>query len=420
MKSPKSAKIIFAVFFFLSSSNFLHSQSGWFDLNVPYNLRSLYFVSDQTGWAVGFSGIILRTTNGGVNWEQQHSDTAYSINSIYFPNSQTGYAVGSTGGCCSLSPIYKTTNSGANWVFQDCNTTVMLSSVYFVTANEGWIVGDSSLILHTTNGGSNWLIVPSIGHEYYTYVQFVNQFTGWIVGESTIIKTTNGGVNWIYPPPTPINFLYWEARFPSATTGYVVGGDAATGDGFVLKTTNGGGSWDSLNISTSGYLLYLSFVNVNTGWVCGFDGVIMRTTNGGTSWERQSIGQSGWLQSIQFINPATGWVTGNPSIFKTITGGVIGITPISGEVPKVYSLSQNYPNPFNPATTIRFDLPKDANIKITLYDIMGREVQTLAGEFKKAGSYKLDFDGSALSSGTYFYRLQAGEFVDTKKMVLIK
>jgi photosystem II stability/assembly factor-like uncharacterized protein len=433
MKRPAFSEVILGFFFFLLSFSSLYSQSGWFDLNVSYNIRCLNFVSDQTGWAAGNGGIILRTTNGGVNWILQHSDTPYTMSSVHFPNSQTGYVVGFRGGCCYLSPVYKTTNGGSNWTLQDCNTTYILSSVYFVSASEGWIVGDSSTILHTTNGGNNWLHVPSIGYEYYTCVQFMNSSTGWVVGKNKIIKTTNGGVNWIYPPPSPIYSEFWEARFPSAATGYVVGGDLATGSGFVLKSTNGGESWDSLSVTSSGYLLYLSFVNVSTGWVCGFDGVIMHTTDGGTSWERQTIGQpSAWLQCIQFVNSATGWVTGSPSIFKTITGGVIGIIPISGQVPKVYSLSQNYPNPFNPATTIRFSLPlpSPANgginsggaqaVRITIFNLLGERIATIVNEPLKSGTYEVTWDATSFSSGTYFYRLQAGEFVDAKKMILIK
>jgi hypothetical protein len=83
-------------------------------------------------------------------------------------------------------------------------------------------------------------------------------------------------------------------------------------------------------------------------------------------------------------------------------------------------LYQNYPNPFNPVTNIKFDLPKDEFVKIILYDILGREAAPVINEFKKAGTYEVKFDGSNLSSGTYFYRIEAGDFVDTKKMILVK
>ncbi len=91
-----------------------------------------------------------------------------------------------------------------------------------------------------------------------------------------------------------------------------------------------------------------------------------------------------------------------------------------GVVPVKFSLYQNYPNPFNPVTHIKFDLPKDEFVKITLYDMLGREVQVITNEFRKAGSYELRFDAENLSSATYFYRIEAGNFTDTKKMILVK
>jgi len=86
-------------------------------------------------------------------------------------------------------------------------------------------------------------------------------------------------------------------------------------------------------------------------------------------------------------------------------------------------LSQNYPNPFNPVTKIDFDIPKDANVKITIFDMSGREIRTLVKEFKTAGYYTVQFDASGISSGAYFYRLMTDgdiKSVITKKLVLVK
>ncbi|MBI5402707.1 MAG: T9SS type A sorting domain-containing protein [Ignavibacteriae bacterium] len=101
-------------------------------------------------------------------------------------------------------------------------------------------------------------------------------------------------------------------------------------------------------------------------------------------------------------------------------GVITGITPVSSIIPNEYSLKQNYPNPFNPVTKISFDLPKSGLVTLKIYDVVGREVKTLVNEVKNAGSYAVQFDGAAFSSGTYFYRLESNNFVSTKKMVLIK
>jgi hypothetical protein len=97
-----------------------------------------------------------------------------------------------------------------------------------------------------------------------------------------------------------------------------------------------------------------------------------------------------------------------------------GVKSISSEIPKSFFLFQNYPNPFNPSTTIRFDIPKTLFITLTVYDVSGKEIETPVNEELRAGSYQVDFDGSNLSSGIYFYKLIADSYIVTKKMVLIK
>ncbi len=88
--------------------------------------------------------------------------------------------------------------------------------------------------------------------------------------------------------------------------------------------------------------------------------------------------------------------------------------------PTIFKLYQNYPNPFNPKSTIKFDLPKEVNVTIKVYDLLGKEVKTLVNEFKKAGFHQVEFDASNYASGVYFYRIEAGSFVQAKKMVLVK
>jgi hypothetical protein len=99
---------------------------------------------------------------------------------------------------------------------------------------------------------------------------------------------------------------------------------------------------------------------------------------------------------------------------------LVGTPNINTQVPDNYSLSQNYPNPFNPATKISYDIPKAGIVKLVVFDILGREVRTLVNDFKQAGSFTVEFNASELSSGAYFYRIEAGDFTATKKMLLVK
>lgn len=91
-----------------------------------------------------------------------------------------------------------------------------------------------------------------------------------------------------------------------------------------------------------------------------------------------------------------------------------------GEIPYQYTLMQNYPNPFNPSTTIRFALPAADEVRMVAYDLLGREVAILIDEHKAAGYHDVVFDAQRLSSGVYIYQIRAGEFMDTKRLILIK
>ena len=91
-----------------------------------------------------------------------------------------------------------------------------------------------------------------------------------------------------------------------------------------------------------------------------------------------------------------------------------------GNLPERYVLEQNYPNPFNPSTTIKFELPRASHVNLTVYDVLGRELSRLVNERMDAGYHDVKFDGSALASGVYFFRLQAGSYVQTKKLMLLR
>lgn len=115
-----------------------------------------------------------------------------------------------------------------------------------------------------------------------------------------------------------------------------------------------------------------------------------------------------------------GYGTQNDFALIKYNSNPIGIQTVSSGIPHYFSLSQNYPNPFNPVSIIKFEVPKDVNVTLKIFDILGREVTTLVNEFKRAGFYESKFDGNDLASGIYFYRIEAGGFISSKKMILIK
>ena len=119
------------------------------------------------------------------------------------------------------------------------------------------------------------------------------------------------------------------------------------------------------------------------------------------------------------VDIAAGPQMGRVTIYSNSTTVNIENTNIN-TTPTSFLLYQNYPNPFNPSTTIKYSVPNQSIVSLKLFDVLGSEIKTIVNEEKPIGNYEVNFDASNLPSGVYFYRLQAGDFVETKKMVLLK
>ena len=107
-------------------------------------------------------------------------------------------------------------------------------------------------------------------------------------------------------------------------------------------------------------------------------------------------------------------------IWRRPLSEITSVERLPTNLPTHFSLDQNYPNPFNPATTISFSLPSKSFVSLKVFDVLGREVSTLVSEELSVGTYSWSWNAEGLASGIYFYRLQAGTFSETKKLVLIK
>lgn len=117
-----------------------------------------------------------------------------------------------------------------------------------------------------------------------------------------------------------------------------------------------------------------------------------------------------------------GYTPGSSFIIDDLSFGALAtsVDAAGSVVPTVFELSQNYPNPFNPSTLIQYSIPRSSQVRLTVYDMLGREVASLVDAEQAAGTYRARFDGSSLASGTYFYRLQAGEYNQTRKFLLMR
>ncbi|MBK9097156.1 MAG: T9SS type A sorting domain-containing protein [bacterium] len=133
-------------------------------------------------------------------------------------------------------------------------------------------------------------------------------------------------------------------------------------------------------------------------------------------WSYTYDGNNNPIEDLYQTWNGSAWVNVNKFMYSHLP---TGIEQIEGEL-STYNLSNNYPNPFNPTTTIKFQIPEMGFIALKIYDILGNEITTLVNEELQAGNYEVEFDASSISSGIYFYRLQSGSFVETKKMILLK
>lgn len=152
---------------------------------------------------------------------------------------------------------------------------------------------------------------------------------------------------------------------------------------------------------------YNSFITFYTDSVTGIKGGVVILSNSGTS---SNFNNSGYIEALsmdvlQYLH----------SVHSTI-----GIQQVSSEIPQRFKLEQNYPNPFNPVTTISFSIPESSPVKLSVYDVSGREISVLVNESLKAGIYKVNFDAGGLPSGVYYCKMSAGDFAETKKLVLVK
>jgi len=138
----------------------------------------------------------------------------------------------------------------------------------------------------------------------------------------------------------------------------------------------------------------------------------------GTSLGPHSAVVKGYKNGVWFTFTTVG--SGQNPVTFNVINPTTEITKITEVMPTKYNLLQNYPNPFNPSTNIQFDLPKDGFVKINIYDMLGKEVANLVNEDKMAGSYLVSYNGASLSSGVYFYRIETQDFIDTKRMILMK
>ena len=429
--------LIITIHFSLLVFNCFPQQPGWIQINsgTTEELNSVHFLNYEIGYACGNSGTITRSIDSGKTWQAVQIPISITLNDIFFFDQTNVLAVGNGG------TIIRTTDGGTNWDFISSGVTDDLLSVSFVDSF-GICGALSQTILYTSNSGASWHIAQSgfFGGGFWGASMLSPQI-GFVAGENTIFqpllgKTIDSGQNWNF---TAFYLNNNEGKatgvdFTDELTGYV-SSQVWDGRGAISKTTDGGTNWVTtfFNNPLWGIDFPISGASL-IGYTVGYSGGILKTYNAGLNWQPQQSGTSLRLNKVHFIDLDYGIAVGeNGIVLRTTTGGE-PITQVKENIFRVndFNLYQNFPNPFNPITTIKFtisDFPAGSGTGrftiLKVYDVLCNEVATLVNEEKLAGSYEVEFsaiggDAYTLPSGIYFYRLQAGNFVETKKMVFLK
>jgi photosystem II stability/assembly factor-like uncharacterized protein len=415
--------VLVSVFAFTFNSAII---AQWFQVDsLPqYNsFSAVEFTNKDTGWAVGSYGTIIKTTNSGIIWILQDSLTYGHLHDIKFIDEQIGIIVGGINVSGQIeSVILKTTDSGMNWFSKSSGTGLNIYAIAFSDFNNSTVVGEFGNIRRTTDGGETWSFQNAYvtSNLYGTF--FIDSLKGFIVGgyplippfdPYTILKTVNAGATW---SKHFYNKRLTDIYFTDSNNGFIAGEQ-----GTILKTTNGGGFWETKRSSSEYQDLNSVFcIDSNIIWTVGNAGTILKSIDSGNSWDLVSSGTTNDLNDIYFIDKDNGWIVGDDGIILYTKNGGVTSTEPELDIPIDFLLSQNYPNPFNPSTVISFHLPVSGNVTLKVYDILGNEVTTLVNEEKTAGNYNIEFNAEKYCSGVYFYTMRAGNFIETKKLILLK
>lgn len=437
-----------------------NGQTWWTQINMPGYDSKVFFMNDNRGWAVDTYGYISLTADGGYNWTNVRVSTD-TLSSVYFITSTIGYTAGDSG------RVFKTTNGGTNWTLLNTGTTTKLNSIYVQNLNEIYACGNAGTIIYSSNGGTNW-IVDTHGTNNLRSLYFMPAtLIGCTAGDlGTIYRTYTMGGGCVGTGNTAVSYPFYTLWMDSRTDmlflaneliSYGASAGPITQLGFYF--TNADTIYmNGFNIKIQQTSLTALTGFTNSGWTVVYSGTY-RVPGTGLQYINLPApyfnwnGTSNLLVEICFNNNAfthssnvnstaapnmtyhqhQDLSTGNGCVDLT-SGSLQATRPnicfsnqiINGTgnnnkiVPDKFYLSQNYPNPFNPTTKIKFGLAKNSFASLKIFDILGREIKTLVNTQMNAGEYIVDFDGSELSSGVYFYKLETNNFTETKKLMLMK
>ena len=390
--------------------------------------------------AVGNDGsMYIRNGKPPAPWIEAQSGTSNTLTFVKIynnPDSLIAYAVGDAG------TVLFSSDKGYNWMDRSIpslpNNLYGLDFIDYGTGGVNVVVcGDGGIVYKSTNSGSNfnWQQVNTITTQKLNTIGAITSDLYLAAGENgAIIKTNDGGQSWqnvgIADTSADFNRLFLGVTVSSWDAGWLAGNN-----GKIYATTDYGYTWLPRASGTIKDLFDITFKNPTEGVVAGRNGTVKFTSDAGLTWQEDSYLSSLTTKDILSIsevdsNTATAITVNNyigdsqgadtTFILAISSEPFVGVDDEENNIPSEFSLGQNYPNPFNPTTTIRWQQPETGIVILKIYDVLGSEVTTLVDAELSAGTHETVFNASKISSGVYYYQIIAGDFIEAKKMILIK
>jgi len=383
----------------LCSAQWIESYGG--------NMSDIYsIVSNGTSIFAGTAVSIRRSMDNGANWDTVHSGTM--VQSL----ARVGTSV--FAGTPGLG-VLRSSNNGSTWEQVNNGLTNYVVNTLHVSGSMLY-AGTGSSIFRSTNNGASWVAVDS---------GWANPgISAMIAFGSRLVASGNGGLH----VADESNVVWEEVSTPPMGTIrlFAASGSllfAATNSG-VFVSADTGKTWSSSSSGIPNNDVRGLVVDGTSMYAGTFGSGVYLSTNSGSNWSAVNMGLTYYnintLSAIgTYLFAGTGGMTNTiwrrPFSEMTAVDGGDNIAH-----PEGFVLLQNYPNPFNPSTTIRYALPSAVNVKLTIHDLLGREVAMLVDEEQTAGWKEAVWDASAMASGVYFYRLTAGSLTQTSKLVVMK
>jgi photosystem II stability/assembly factor-like uncharacterized protein len=355
----------------------------------------------DTWIAVGASGTILRSSDGGIHWTSISSPIADALRGVALKG-KLGLAVGISG------RVLRTIDGGLNWMEEKRPTSKNLYSVS-ISNQMAVITGEEGTILVSLDNGLTWKL-HTAGTASILFGVSVNGSTAvGVGGQGAIVMSTDGGAGWGLTIIGDQLTFFYSTSFVNGKTGWVVGSSASTGN-IIGHSMDYGFVWNRQITPTTEQLFGVSFARLNSGVAVGGNGTIIHTSNGGTNWEVQSSGTSQILNAVSLADSLVGIVVGDGgTILRTTTGGVITGNDDNSPL-NSFTL---YPNPANDHVTINMNRTNYKDSEITIYNCMGKIITT-----KQFKENRVDIPIGRLNNGTYFVAVKSDLFAEYRKLVI--